>query len=60
LRLIFIGFILVLFGFLGPLLMVVGILESSFALSFLSHGASVGGLFLGLLGTAMYVGRRRK
>lgn len=60
LRLIFIGFALVLFGFLGPLMMVVGILEASFALSFLSHGASVGGLFLGLLGTAMYVGRRRK
>jgi hypothetical protein len=60
LRLILIGFFLVLFGFVGPLLMVLGILETSFALSFLSHGASVGGLFLGLIGTAMYVGTRRK
>jgi hypothetical protein len=60
LRLIAIGFVLVLFGFVGPLFMVLGILETSFALSFLSHGASVSGLFLGLIGTAMYVGRRRK
>lgn len=59
-RLILIGFILVLFGFVGPLLMVIGIVEASFAFSFLSHAASVGGLFLGLVGTAMYAGARRK
>ena len=59
-RLILLGFFLVLFGFVGPLLMVLGLLETSFALSFLSHAASVAGLFLGLLGTAMYAGARKK
>lgn len=60
LRLVLLGFFLVLFGFFGPLMMVVGVVEASFAFSFLSHAASVGGLFLGLVGTAMYVGARRK
>lgn len=59
-RLILIGFILVLFGFVGPLLMIIGIVETSFAFSFLSHAASVSGLFLGVVGTAMYAGTRRK
>jgi hypothetical protein len=59
-RLILIGFVLVLFGFGGPLLMVLGLVETSFAFSFLSHAASVGGLFLGLIGTAMYAGARKK
>ncbi len=60
LRLVVIGFILVLFGFVGPYLMVLGIVETSFALSFLSHAASVGGLFLGMIGTAMCAGARRE
>ncbi len=59
-RLILIGFFLVLFGFVGPLLMVLGIVETSFAFSFLSHGASVSGLLLGVIGTAMYAGARKK
>lgn len=59
-RLILIGFILVLFGFVGPLLMIIGIVETSFAFSFFSHAASVSGLFLGVVGTAMYAGARRK
>lgn len=59
-RLILIGFILVLSGFVGPLLMIIGIVETSFAFSFLSHAASVSGLFLGVVGTAMYAGARRK
>ena len=59
-RLIVIGFFLVLFGFVGPFLMVLGLVEASFALSFLSHAASVGGLFLGMIGTAMYAGARKK
>jgi hypothetical protein len=60
LRLILIGFFLVLFGFVGPFLMVVGIVDASFAFSFLSHAASVSGLFLGLIGTAMYAAARKK
>lgn len=58
--LILIGFLLVVFGFVGPLLMVVGVVEASFAFSFLSHAASVSGLLLGLMGTAMYAGARKR
>ncbi len=49
------GFVLVLFGFVAPLLMVLKVIQPSFWLSFLSFGASVAGLFLGLVGTAFYV-----
>jgi len=59
-RLILIGFFLVLFGFIGPFLMVLDIVETTFAFSFLSHAASVSGLLLGVIGTAMYAGARRK
>jgi hypothetical protein len=34
--------------------MVIGVLESTFFLNFLSFAASIIGLFLGLLGIAMY------
>lgn len=54
-----IGFLLVVIGFLGPALMVLELVPASLALSFASHTASVSGLFLGLLGSAMYVGGRR-
>ena len=54
LKLIIIGFLLVLFGFIAPLLMVINVIEASFILSFLSHGASIIGLLLGLIGAAMY------
>jgi len=60
LRLILIGFVLVLFGFVGPFLMVLDIVEATLLFSFLSHASSVSGLFLGLIGTAMYAGARRK
>jgi hypothetical protein len=55
-KIILIGFALVVFGFLVPLLMMVRVIKPSFLLSFLSHGASVAGLFLGLMGTAWYSG----
>ena len=58
-KLIVIGFVLVLLGFVLPFLMVVRVLESTLFLNFLSYGASVGGLFLGLIGAAMYVRIRR-
>lgn len=53
-KMIAIGLILVLFGFLAPLLMVIDVIETSFFLSFLSHGASVSGLLLGIVGAALY------
>lgn len=49
-----IGFLLVLFGAVAPFLMVMGVLESTFFLNFLSFAASIVGLFLGLLGIALY------
>jgi hypothetical protein len=58
-KLILIGFVLVLFGFVAPFLMVIKIVPSSFVLNFLSYGASVVGLFLGLIGAALYVRTHR-
>jgi hypothetical protein len=53
-KIIAIGFVLVLFGFLAPFLMVIKVIETSYVLSFLSYSASVSGLFLGLVGAAWY------
>jgi hypothetical protein len=52
---ILIGFVLVTLGMVFPFLMVMQILESTFFLNFFSFAASVAGLFLGLIGGAMYV-----
>ena len=54
-KIIVIGFFLVLFGFVAPFLMVIQVVESSLILNFLSYGASMVGLFLGLIGAALYV-----
>jgi hypothetical protein len=59
-RILVIGFILVLFGFVGPFLMVLDILPKTFFLSFLSYGSSVGGLFMGIIGTASMVRIKRQ
>jgi hypothetical protein len=53
-QIIVIGFVLVLLGFVIPFLMMIRIIESSFLLGLLSYGASVAGLFLGLIGAAWY------
>ncbi len=55
---ILLGFILVMVGLIIPVLMVMHILEASFFLSFLSFGSSVSGLFLGIIGAAMYSKKR--
>lgn len=60
LQLIGIGFLLVLAGAVLPFLMVMRILESTFFLNFFSYAASVAGLMLGLIGTALYTSRRRR
>jgi hypothetical protein len=54
------GFVLVLAGFVLPFLMVLRLIQPTFALSFLSVGASMTGLFLGLIGAAMLIPRRRE
>jgi len=51
-RLIGIGTALLVAGAVVPFLMVARILDNSLLLSFASYAASVGGLFLGLLGVA--------
>ncbi|MGC9397992.1 MAG: hypothetical protein ACP5HM_02525 [Anaerolineae bacterium] len=50
---IVVGLVLVLSGFIFPVLMVAGVIHTTLWLSILSHGASVSGLLLGLLGVAM-------
>jgi len=51
---ILIGFVLVLLGFLLPLLIVIKLLESTFFLNFFSFIASTVGLFMGILGAAQF------
>ena len=58
-QIIAIGFVLVLLGFVLPFLMTVRVVPSTLFLSLLSYAASVSGLFLGLIGAAMYVRTRR-
>jgi hypothetical protein len=55
LRLIFIGFVLVSFGLVVPLLMIFKFIPNGYLLSFVSYGASFLGLILGIIGSAMYV-----
>jgi hypothetical protein len=52
---IVLGFILVVIGWAIPFLTVMKMIEAGFLLLFLSHGMSVGGLFLGLIGAAKYI-----
>jgi hypothetical protein len=49
-----IGVCLMLCGVCAPLLMVTHVLESTFLLNFLSYGASLTGLILGMIGLAFY------
>jgi len=51
---------LLLFGWVMPFLMVIHVVESTFFLNFLSWGASVGGLYLGVAAVAGLVRRQRK
>lgn len=59
-KLIFIGFLMVLFGFIVPFLMVIKLMEPSYFWGFLSYGVSVAGLFVGLIGGSQYVRVHRK
>jgi hypothetical protein len=59
-RLIVVGFFLVLFGFVAPFLMVLDIVKSTFWLNFLSYGASISGLLLGVIGSAHYARLAKK
>ena len=54
-QILVLGFVLVLTGAVLPFLMVVRVIQPNLILSFLSYAASVAGLFLGLIGAALYV-----
>jgi hypothetical protein len=51
-RLLLIAFLLMLFGIVMPFLMVIHVVESTFFLNFLSFGASMLGLVLGIVAVA--------
>jgi hypothetical protein len=52
---ILLGFVLCVIGVAVPFLTVLGMIPSNFVLLFLSYAASVGGLFLGIIGAASYI-----
>jgi hypothetical protein len=57
---IIIGFLLVLTGAVFPFLMVFNVLESTLFLNLFSFSASTAGLFLGMIGGALYIRSKRK
>jgi len=54
------GLILMILGIILPFLMLIHTVESTFFLNFFSWGASVGGLFLGVIGVATWVRMRKE
>jgi hypothetical protein len=58
--LIALSFVLILAGFLLPFLMVLGVLETDFTLSFSAYFCSLTGLVLGLYGTFDHVDSRSR
>lgn len=60
-QILILSIVLLVFGCVVPFLMALQLVESTFFLNFLSFGASVLGLFLGLAGVAgMRVVNKRK
>jgi membrane associated rhomboid family serine protease len=60
LRLIWLGLILLVVGFLLPFLMVLRILEPTLLLNFVAYFASLFGLIIGLIGIVTYTQVRKK
>ena len=58
--LILIGFLLASTGMILPFLMVIHLIPSTFFLNFFSYGASLTGVFLGIIGASLYVRGGRK
>lgn len=54
------GLVLMLLGIVLPFLMLIKVLESTFFLNFFAYGASVGGLFLGIIGVSYWVRTRKE
>jgi hypothetical protein len=59
LRLIVIGFVLLLIGAVLPFLMLTGVVESTLFLNFLAAVSSIAGITTGFMGVAVYIRRRR-
>lgn len=55
-----VGFGLLVVGFIIPFLMILQIIKPGFFLAFLSYAASMSGLFLGVIGAALYARERRQ
>ncbi len=55
-----IGFVLLIFGVSVPFLMIIQVLEPGFLLIFLSYVASVGGLIMGVIASALYIRERQE
>jgi hypothetical protein len=53
------GLFLMLLGIFLPFMMVIHVIESTFFLNFLSWGASVSGLVLGMIGIALLASYRK-
>lgn len=58
-RLLVIGFLLLVVGAVLPFLMVLGYLKPNFPLIFITYGASLIGLFVGMIGVALHMGDNR-
>ena len=59
-KLLVVAFVLLLLGVLLPLLIVLGLLPSTFFLNFLAYVATFSGMILGLIGSVLYARIRRK
>ncbi len=57
---IVVGILMMVVGWLLPFLMILQVLESTFFLNFLSFTLSTAGLFLGMIGAALYYRQRRQ
>ena len=57
---IILGFFLCLSGVVLPFLMVIHTLQSTFFLNFFAYGASIGGMFLGLIGASRVAASRNR
>ncbi len=57
---IVVGILMMIVGWLLPFLMILQMLESTFFLNFLSFTLSTAGLFLGMIGAALYYRQRRQ
>ena len=60
LHIILIGIALMVTGWVLPFLMVLRILESTFALNFVTYTFQVTGFFLGIIGVSMHVRLTKK